>query len=179
MKIHEYQAKAILAAHGVPVPQGEVVFNAAEARAAAVNLGGGTVVVKAQIHAGGRGKGGGVKVVKGPDAAEEAAKAIIGMRLVTYQTGPEGQVVERVLVEQGLAIKRELYLGIVLDRASEKPVLMVSQEGGVEIEKVAHETPERIFKEFIHPASGSRATRRASSHSPWACQARRLRRPAS
>ena len=154
MKIHEYQAKAILAAHGVPVPQGEVVFNAAEARAAAVNLGGGTVVVKAQIHAGGRGKGGGVKVVKGPDAAEEAAKAMIGMRLVTIQTGAEGQVVERVLVEQGLAIKRELYLGIVLDRASEKPVLMVSQDGGVEIEKVAHETPERIFKEFIHPGVG-------------------------
>ncbi len=153
MKIHEYQAKAILAAHGVPVPQGEVVFDAADARAVAVRLGG-TVVVKAQIHAGGRGKGGGVKVVKGPDAAEKASVDMIGMRLVTYQTGPEGQVVGRVLVEQGLSIKRELYLGIVLDRASERPVLMVSQDGGVEIEKVAHETPERIFKEFIHPGAG-------------------------
>jgi succinyl-CoA synthetase beta subunit len=154
MKIHEYQAKAILAAHGVPVPQGEVVFNAADARAAAQRLGGGTVVVKAQIHAGGRGKGGGVKVVKGPDEAERAAKDMLGMRLVTYQTGADGQVVQRVLVEQGLRIKRELYLGLVLDRASEKPVLMVSPDGGVEIEKVAHETPDRIFKEFIHPGAG-------------------------
>ncbi len=154
MKIHEYQAKAILAAHGVPVPLGEVVFDAARAKAVAIELGGGTVVVKAQIHAGGRGKGGGVKVVKGPDAAEKASRDIIGMRLVTYQTGPDGQVVERVLVEQGLSIKRELYMGIVLDRASERPVLMVSQDGGVDIEKVAHETPERIFKEFIHPGAG-------------------------
>jgi succinyl-CoA synthetase beta subunit len=154
MKIHEYQAKAILATHGVPVPLGEVVFTAADGKAAAIRLGGGTVVVKAQIHAGGRGKGGGVKVVKGADAAEKASLDIIGMRLVTIQTGAEGQVVERVLVEQGLSIKRELYMGIVLDRASEKPVLMVSQDGGVEIEKVAHETPERIFKEFIHPGSG-------------------------
>jgi len=154
MKIHEYQAKAILAAHGVPVPQGEVVFNAAETRDAAQRLGGGTVVVKAQIHAGGRGKGGGVKVVKGPDAAERAATDMVGMRLVTYQTGPDGQVVGRLLVEQGLAIKRELYLGIVLDRASAKPVFMASQDGGVDIEKVAHETPERIHKEFIHPGVG-------------------------
>jgi succinyl-CoA synthetase beta subunit len=154
MKIHEYQAKAILAAHGVPVPLGEVVFNAAAAKAVAVRLGGGTVVVKAQIHAGGRGKGGGVKVVKGPDAAEKASLDMIGMRLVTYQTGPAGQVVERVLVEQGLSITRELYMSIVLDRATEKPVLMVSQDGGVEIENVAHETPERIFKEFIHPGAG-------------------------
>jgi succinyl-CoA synthetase beta subunit len=154
MKIHEYQAKAILAAHGVPVPQGEVVFDAADAKAVALRLGGGTVVVKAQIHAGGRGKGGGVKVVKGPDAAASATTAMIGMRLVTHQTGPEGQVVERVLVEQGLGITRELYLGIVLDRATEKPVLMASQDGGVDIEKVAHETPERIFKEYIHPGAG-------------------------
>jgi succinyl-CoA synthetase beta subunit len=154
MKIHEYQAKAILAAHGVPVPQGEVVLGAAEARAVAQRLGGGTVVVKAQIHAGGRGKGGGVRVVKGPDEAERATRDMLGMRLVTYQTGPEGQIVQRVLIEQGLAIARELYLGIVLDRSSEKPVLMVSQDGGVDIEKVAHETPERIFKEFIHPGAG-------------------------
>ena len=157
MKIHEYQAKAILAAHGVPVPQGEVVLNAGEARAAAQRLGGGTVVVKAQIHAGGRGKGGGVKVVKGPDEAERATAAIIGMRLVTIQTGPEGQIVQRVLIEQGLSIKRELYLGIVLDRATEKPVLMASQDGGVEIEKVAHDTPERIVKEFDPPGRRARA----------------------
>jgi len=154
MKIHEYQAKAILAAHGVPVPQGEVILNPDEARAAAQRLGGGTVVVKAQIHAGGRGKGGGVKVVKGPDEAERAARDMIGMRLITYQTGPEGQVVQRVLVEQGLKIKRELYLGLVLDRATERPVLMASQDGGVEIEKVAEETPERIFKASIDPALG-------------------------
>jgi succinyl-CoA synthetase beta subunit len=154
MKIHEYQAKAILAAHGVPVPQGEVVLTPAEARAVSQRLGSGTVVVKAQIHAGGRGKGGGVKVVKGPDEAERATRDMLGMRLVTYQTGPEGQVVQRVLIEQGLSIKRELYLGIVVDRSSEKPVLMVSQDGGVDIEKVAHETPERIVKEFIHFGAG-------------------------
>ena len=154
MKIHEYQAKAILARYGVPVPQGEVVFAAADAAIAAKQLGGGTVVVKAQIHAGGRGKGGGVKVVKGPDEAARAAADIIGMRLVTHQTGPSGQVVQRVLVEQGLRIRRELYLGIVVDRSTERPVLMVSPDGGVEIEKVAAETPERIFKAFIHPGAG-------------------------
>ena len=154
MKIHEYQAKAILAGHGVPVPKGEVVENAADAARAAERLGGGVVVVKAQIHAGGRGKGGGVKVVKSPAEAQEAAARILGMNLVTYQTGPRGQKVGRVLVEQGLKIQRELYLGVVLDRSSEKPVLMVSPEGGVEIEKVAEETPDRIFKEYIHPGVG-------------------------
>jgi succinyl-CoA synthetase beta subunit len=154
MKIHEYQAKAILARHGVPVPKGEVITSAAEAVDAAKRLGGGTVVVKAQIHAGGRGKGGGVKVVKGSDEAESAAAKMIGMRLITYQTGPSGQIVQRVLVEQGLKIKRELYLGLVLDRSAERPVLMVSQEGGVEIEKVAAETPDRIFKEHIYPGIG-------------------------
>jgi succinyl-CoA synthetase beta subunit len=154
MKIHEYQAKAILARHGVPVPSGEVVVNAAEAAAVATRLGGGTVVVKAQIHAGGRGKGGGVKVVKGPEEAGKAAAAMMGMRLVTHQTGPSGQIVQRLLVEQGLRIKRELYLGIVIDRTTERPVLMVSPDGGVEIEKVAEETPERIFKEFINPGVG-------------------------
>jgi succinyl-CoA synthetase beta subunit len=154
MKIHEYQAKAILARHGVPVPVGEVVTDAADAAAVAARLGGGTVVVKAQIHAGGRGKGGGVKVVKGPEEAARAAIAMMGMRLVTHQTGPAGQIVQRLLVEQGLRIKRELYLGIVIDRSTERPVLMVSPDGGVEIEKVAEETPERIFKEFIHPGVG-------------------------
>src|SRR5262245_3787850 len=154
MKIHEYQAKAILAKYGVPVPQGEVIFNAAEAVGVAERLGGGTVVVKAQIHAGGRGKGGGVKVVKGPADARAAAEKMIGMNLVTYQTGPAGQTVQRVLIEQGLKITRELYLGIVLDRTSERLVVMVSPDGGVEIEKVAAETPERIFKEFVHPGLG-------------------------
>ena len=154
MKIHEYQAKAILATHGVPVPQGEVVFTAADAVAVTERLGGGTVVVKAQIHAGGRGKGGGVKVVKGSAEAQAVAANILGMNLVTHQTGPSGQVVKRVLIEQGLKITRELYLGIVLDRASERLVLMVSPDGGVEIEKVAEDTPDRIFKAFIHPGVG-------------------------
>ncbi len=157
MKIHEYQGKTILAKYGVPVPRGEVVFTPAEAEAAAKSLGGGTVVVKAQIHAGGRGKGGGVKVVKNPEAAAEAAKTLLGMTLVTYQTGPEGRVVGRVLVEEGLAIARELYLGIVIDRATKQPVLMVSPDGGVEIEKVAEETPDRIFKAFIDPGVGLQA----------------------
>jgi succinyl-CoA synthetase beta subunit len=154
MKIHEYQAKAILAKHGVPVPQGEVIFKADDAAGVADRLGGGTVVVKAQIHAGGRGKGGGVKVVKSPAEAQAMAAKILGMNLVTIQTGPSGQLVQRVLIEQGLKIQRELYLGIVLDRATERLVLMVSPEGGVEIEKVAEETPEKIFKEFIHPGIG-------------------------
>ena len=154
MKIHEYQAKAILARHGVPVPQGEVVFSAAEAGEAARRLRGGPVVVKAQIHAGGRGKGGGVKVVKDADEAERVAKNMLGMRLVTHQTGPEGRIVQRVLIEEGVGIARELYLGLVIDRAAERPVLMVSPDGGVEIEKVAEETPDRIFKEHIHPGIG-------------------------
>ena len=154
MKIHEYQAKAILARHGVPVPQGEVILSADEAREVAKRLGGGVVVVKSQIHAGGRGKGGGVKVVKNADEAAEAARKMIGMQLVTIQTGPEGQKVQRVLVEQGLKIKRELYLGMVIDRSTERPVIMASSEGGVEIEKVAEETPDKIFKEFIHPTAG-------------------------
>ncbi len=154
MKIHEYQAKAILARHGVPVPRGEVAFNATEAGEIARRLGGGIVVVKAQIHAGGRGKGGGVKVVKGPDAAADAAKQLLGMTLVTYQTGPAGQKVGRVLIEEGLQISRELYLGLVIDRSTKSPVLMVSQEGGVEIEKVAEETPDKILKAVIDPAIG-------------------------
>lgn len=154
MKIHEYQGKSILARHGVAVPRGFVAFTADEARAHAEALGGGTVVVKAQIHAGGRGKGGGVKVVKGPDAAREAAQALLGMNLVTYQTGPAGQMVSRLLVEEGLAIARELYLGMVLDRSTQSIVLMASQEGGVEIEKVAHETPDRIYKAFIKSTVG-------------------------
>jgi succinyl-CoA synthetase beta subunit len=154
MKIHEYQGKAILTLHQVPVPRGRVVFSAEEARTAADELGGGPVVVKAQIHAGGRGKGGGVRVVRDADLAFETAKAMFGMTLVTHQTGPAGRVVGRVLVEEGLAIKRELYLGLVIDRSTQRPVLMVSPDGGVEIETVAEETPERIFKAFIDPALG-------------------------
>jgi len=154
MKIHEYQGKEILKKYGVPVPRGEVAFSADAARDVAERLGGGVSVVKAQIHAGGRGKGGGVKVVKSVADAASAAAAILGMQLVTYQTGPEGSPVKRVLVEEGLDIARELYLGIVIDRSSQQPVLMVSQEGGVEIEKVAHETPDRIHKAFINPALG-------------------------
>ncbi len=154
MKIHEYQAKDILRKFNVAVPEGKVVFTPQEARKIAEELGGGTVVVKAQIHAGGRGKGGGVKLAKNPAEAEEIASKMIGMTLVTHQTGPEGKLVRRVLVEQGLDIERELYAGIVLDRAKSQLAFMVSTEGGVEIEKVAAETPEKILKEWIDPAVG-------------------------
>jgi succinyl-CoA synthetase beta subunit len=154
MKIHEYQAKAILARHGVPVPRGEVAFSAQDVSDIARRLGTGVVVVKAQIHAGGRGKAGGVKVVKSADDAEAVAKDLLGRTLVTYQTGPDGQKVSRLLVEEGLAIDRELYLGLVVDRSTQRIVLMVSKEGGVEIEEVAAKTPERIHKVFINPAVG-------------------------
>jgi succinyl-CoA synthetase beta subunit len=154
MKIHEYQAKAILAKHGVPVPRGEVAFNAVQAGEIARRLGTPVVVVKAQIQAGGRGKGGGIKVAKSPDEAEACASRMIGMTLVTHQTGPEGRVVSRVLVEEGLAMARELYLSVVLDRASGKPVMMASAAGGMDIEEVAAATPERIVKVFIEPGVG-------------------------
>jgi succinyl-CoA synthetase beta subunit len=154
MKIHEYQGKAILSKFGVPVPRGEVAFSAQEAGDIARRLGGGIVVVKAQIHAGGRGKAGGVKVVRSPEEAEQVAKSLLDRKLVTYQTGPAGQVVSRLLVEEGLAIDRELYLSLVVDRSTQKAVLMVSAEGGVDIEEVAAKTPEKIFKEFIDPAIG-------------------------
>jgi succinyl-CoA synthetase beta subunit len=154
MKIHEYQAKAILARHGVPVPRGEVVTQASAAADVARRLGGPISVVKAQIHAGGRGKGGGVKLAKSPDEAGRLAGGMLGMKLVTHQTGPEGRIVQRVLVEEGLEIARELYLGMVIDRSTQKIVVMVSSEGGMEIEKVAAETPEKIFKEFVEPGVG-------------------------
>ncbi len=157
MKIHEYQGKAILARHGVAVPRGDVAFTAAEAGAIARRLGGGTVVVKAQIHAGGRGKGGGVKIAKNPEEAEQLAAKMIGMTLVTHQTGPEGRVVSRVLVEEGLQMTRELYLGLVIDRSAACPVMMASSEGGVEIETVAEETPHLIKKAYIDPAVGMQA----------------------
>ena len=153
MKIHEYQAKALLARYGVPVPRGEVVHTVPDAELAAQRLGG-TVVVKAQIHAGGRGKGGGVKVVKNAEEARAAAEKILGMKLVTHQTGPEGRIVQRLLIEVGLPIERELYLGIVLDRSTGKNTFMASADGGVEIEEVAAKTPERILKETIKPGVG-------------------------
>lgn len=157
MKIHEYQGKEILRKFGVTVPQGRVARTAEKARNIAQELGGGTVVVKAQIHAGGRGKGGGVKLAKNPEEAYQHATEIIGMQLVTHQTGPEGKRVNQVLVEQGLPIARELYVGVVLDRSRSQLVMMASTEGGVEIEKVAAETPERIMKEYIDPLTGLRA----------------------
>ncbi len=157
MKIHEYQAKQILAKFGVTVPRGELITRPEEARGVAERLGGGTVVVKAQIHAGGRGKGGGVKLARNPAEAETLAGRILGMTLITHQTGPEGRLVKRVLVEEGLDIARELYLGVVIDRASGKPVFMASSEGGVEIEVVAAKHPEKILKEFIDPSVGFQA----------------------
>src|SRR5439155_5900545 len=154
MKIHEYQAKALLARHGVPVPRGDVAFNAAEAGEIARRLGGAVVVVKAQIHAGGRGKGGGVKLAKSAEAAEQIARHMIGMTLVTHQTGPEGRVVARVLVEEGLQMTRELYVSLVLDRAAGKPVMMASAAGGMDIEEVAASTPEQIVEVHIEPGVG-------------------------
>ncbi len=157
MKIHEYQAKEILRKYNVPVPSGEMATTLEQADTAAKSLfakGNAVVVVKAQIHAGGRGKGGGVKLAKSLDDANAASKAILGMQLVTHQTGPAGQKVQRLLIEEGSAIDRELYLGIVLDRASAKIVFMASKAGGMEIEEVAAKDPDAIFKEYIDPAVG-------------------------
>ena len=153
MKIHEYQAKEILREFGVPVPRGGVASTKEEARKIAEELGG-TVVVKAQIHAGGRGKGGGVKLAANASEAEEYAGNILGMNLVTHQTGPEGKEVQKVLIEEGVDIAQELYFGIVLDRVTGQLVLMASREGGVEIEKVAAENPDAIIKEHIDPSVG-------------------------
>ena len=157
MKIHEYQAKEILAKYGVAVPRGEVANTLEEANAVARKLfaeGASGIVVKAQIHAGGRGKGGGVKLARTREEAELHAKNILGMTLVTHQTGPQGQKVQRLLIEEAASIDRELYLGIVLDRAKGELVFMASQAGGMEIEEVAAKTPEAIFKETIDPAIG-------------------------
>ncbi len=153
MKIHEYQAKAILARYGVPVPKSKMALNVEDAEAAAKELGGVTVV-KAQIHAGGRGKGGGVKVAKTFEDAKTAIHKIMGMQLVTHQTGPEGTKVQRLLIEEGLPIAKELYLGITLDRVEGKNVFMASSEGGMDIEEVAAHTPEKILKEIIEPGIG-------------------------
>ena len=153
MKIHEYQAKQILAKFGVAIPRGEVADTPDKAADIASRIGP-RVVLKAQIHAGGRGKGGGIKLADGADEARRLARAMIGMTLVTHQTGPEGKVVKRLLVEEALDIARELYLGLVIDRAREAVVLMASPEGGVEIERVAAEKPELIFKEHVNPITG-------------------------
>ncbi len=154
MNIHEYQAKAVFRQYQVPVPEGEVAFSVEEAVAAAKRLGGDVWVVKAQIHAGGRGKAGGVKLARSLAEVESHAGEILGKTLVTHQTGPAGKMVNRLLVEQGIDIQRELYMGIVLDRQAGQYVMMVSTEGGMEIEKVASETPEKIVKEWIHPGYG-------------------------
>jgi len=153
MKVHEYQAKEVLARFGVAVPRGKLVTEAGDAKAIAEELGG-RVVVKAQIHAGGRGKGGGVKIADNPDHAVELAKEILGMTLVTKQTGPEGRLVRRVLIEEALPIERELYLGIVLDRSEGFPVMMASKFGGMEIEEVAEENPDAILKAHFDPDVG-------------------------
>src|SRR3954471_5336671 len=157
MKIHEYQGKEIFRKFGLPTPRGIACFSVDEAVEAAKKLGGSVWVVKAQIHAGGRGKGGGVKVAKSLDEALEHAKKILGMTLVTHQTGPEGKVVHRLLLEETLDIDRELYLGIVLDRAVAKPVCMASKSGGMEIEEVAAKDPKAILKEWVEPGMGLQA----------------------
>src|SRR5687768_15981386 len=156
MKIHEYQGKAILKEYGVPVPRGIVARTPDEAEAAARELGTDVVVVKAQIHAGGRGKGGGVKVAKSPEEAKKLASEILGMMLITHQTGPEGREVKTLLIEEGLPIDKEFYLGITLDRVTGRNVFMASSAGGMDIEKVAEETPELILKETIDPSVGLR-----------------------
>ncbi|MDA2309975.1 MULTISPECIES: ADP-forming succinate--CoA ligase subunit beta [Bacillus cereus group] len=154
MNIHEYQGKAVLRSYGVSVPNGKVAFTVEEAVEAAKELGTDVCVVKAQIHAGGRGKAGGVKVAKNLDEVCTYAESILGTTLVTHQTGPEGKEVKRLLIEEGCDIKKEYYVGLVLDRATSQVVLMASEEGGTEIEEVAEKTPEKIFKEYIDPAVG-------------------------
>jgi succinyl-CoA synthetase beta subunit len=154
MKIHEYQAKELLRQHGVPVPRGYPVFSVREAEEAAQRLGGSLWVVKAQIHAGGRGKGGGVKLARSAAELTQLATQILGMQLVTHQTGPQGQKVRRLLVEEGADIRKEYYVAVLTDRATQKVCVMASSEGGMDIEQVAHDTPEKILKVFVDPALG-------------------------
>ena len=156
MKIHEYQAKQVLVKYGVPVPRGSVAYSVKEASQIAKDLGNKVCVVKAQIHAGGRGKGGGIKVSKGKDAVRENAEAILGMQLVTHQTGPQGQKVKQLLVEEGVDISKELYCSVLVDRGQQQIVLLASTEGGMDIEKVAAKTPEKILEVFVDPAVGLR-----------------------
>ncbi|MFO1328768.1 MAG: ADP-forming succinate--CoA ligase subunit beta [Rubrivivax sp.] len=154
MKIHEYQAKELLRAHGVPVPRGHAAFSVREAEEAAQKLGGAVWVVKAQIHAGGRGKGGGVKLARSGAEVTTLASQILGMQLVTHQTGPGGQKVRRLLVEEGADIQKEYYVAVLTDRATQKVCVMASSEGGMDIEQVAHDTPEKILKVFVDPLAG-------------------------
>jgi succinyl-CoA synthetase beta subunit len=154
MKIHEYQAKELLRQHGVPVPRGYPAFSVREAEEAAQRLGGSLWVVKAQIHAGGRGKGGGVKLARSAAELTQLATQILGMQLVTHQTGPQGQKVRRLLVEEGADIRKEYYVAVLTDRATQKVCVMASSEGGMDIEQVAHDTPEKILKVFVDPALG-------------------------
>jgi succinyl-CoA synthetase beta subunit len=154
MNIHEYQAKAILRNFGVPVPEGHVIYNSNSARDWARRLGDGPYAVKAQIHAGGRGKGGGVKIAKTADEVKLFARQMIGMTLITHQTGPEGRLVKRVLIEKGCNIADEFYVSFLVDRATSKVTLMASAEGGMDIEEVAAKTPEKIFFEPIDPLIG-------------------------
>ena len=156
MKIHEYQAKQVLAKYGVPVPRGSAAYSVEEASQIAEDLGSKVCVVKAQIHAGGRGKGGGIKVSKSQDAVRENAEAILGMQLVTHQTGPQGQKVKQLLVEEGVDISKELYCSVLVDRGQQQIVLLASTEGGMDIEEVAAKTPEKILKVFVDPAVGLR-----------------------
>ena len=154
MKIHEYQAKELLRQHGVPVPRGYPAFSVREAEEAAQRLGGSLWVVKAQIHAGGRGKGGGVKLARSAAELTQLATQILGMQLVTHQTGPQGQKVRRLLVEEGADIRKEYYVAVLTDRATQKVCVMASSEGGMDIEQVAHDTPEKILKVFVEPSVG-------------------------
>src|SRR5262245_24957735 len=154
MNIHEYQAKGLMSKFGVAVPRGAVAYTPEEAEAAARNLGGSVWAVKAQIHAGGRGKAGGVKIAKSPEEVRQLAQKMLGMTLVTKQTGPQGRIVKRIYVEAGCDIQRELYLGMLIDRATSRVTVMASAEGGVEIEEVAARSPEKILKVVIDPVTG-------------------------
>src|SRR5882672_5158961 len=154
MKIHEYQGKEIFRKYGVPTPRGVACFSTEEAVAAAKTLGGKVWVVKAQIHAGGRGKGGGVKVAKSLDEVKKLSSQILGMQLKTHQTGPQGQKVRRLLIEEGADIKKELYVGMLVDRGTQRVALMASSEGGMDIEEVAAHTPEKIHTVFVDPGTG-------------------------
>jgi succinyl-CoA synthetase beta subunit len=156
MKIHEYQAKQIMGAYNIPIPKGTVAQTAEEAKEAASKIGGNRFVVKAQIHAGGRGKGGGIKTADSPTGVGEVAKAMLGTKLVTPQTGAEGKLVRRVLVEEAMDIAQEMYFGITIDRARECPVIIVSKEGGMEIEELAKKSPKKIIKEWVDPCLGLR-----------------------
>ena len=169
MKIHEYQGKELLKKFGVTVPRGIPAFSVDEAVAAAEKLGGPVWVVKAQIHAGGRGKGGGVKLARSIDEVRQLASEILGMQLVTHQTGPEGQKVRRLLIEEGADIKKEYYLGIVTDRASQRVCVMASSEGGMDIEEVAEATPEKILKVFVDPLVGLTEAEAAASACTSGC----------